>query len=156
MQTPLLLGLLFFCSACELIGHEPLIPAIATDLASYTLTPENQRVTVEIEWSYTNTTSKTTFLARCGDQVIPALDWLKDTGWVVTYAPICPETIAIPAKVRPGQSYSKVSRFPLSTPVPAGTYRLRLPLYAAWYPPESQSFPTEQRISNTFEFKIAR
>ncbi len=141
---------------------------IQTDQETYALVLDDEinALVLSMRVSYTNPSSRTTYLPKCGkEKPVPVLQKLDSTGWINALSPVCPMILLPPIRVEPRQTYTQAvvlqsSLFPiyprLSVNEISGTYRLLYKIYETGsrdgqLGDPNIMVPLAARVSNTFQ-----
>jgi hypothetical protein len=143
--------------------------AFQTDSLSYTLTRERDLTVVGVRVRFTNPRNERVYFVNCNGATSHHLEKLVQGEWVIAWVPALPACLSPVITVDAGASYDwdtwiysgtgnlhpqfRVSYVP-------GIYRLvwgsLLRTYSANAYPFGEPLPFEQRVSNTFELRLAQ
>lgn len=163
-----LAGIVVACGAVT-AAEEHGDASLRTDANVYQLQRDSRgNLTVEIPFTYHNTTGKTVYLVNCNGAVPPSLEKWQDGEWVAGWNPVVLLCLSPPIQVPPNGVYEDTLRV-LAAPYgsnagpqfevadPDGTYRLvwhvALHDYDLDDPPAGTPLPLENRLSNSFDLR---
>lgn len=142
-----------------------------TDSESYTLTQPGPWYEATIRFTFHNDLKKNVYFVNCGGATGILLEKFVDSTWKPVWSPVMTTCLSAPLIVAAGKDWRseiRVSAAPIGSnflpqfsvrDIP-GTYRVQWTHALRSYDPSKPRFgtqlPLQQRISNSFEIKIAR
>jgi hypothetical protein len=162
---PLLLAGFAMCASSQgVTDGSGVRPALSTDRAEYAVDTRGAISLVRIVATYTNTTRRTRYIGRCGDEMPRfVLDDFDGSSWSVSYRPICALVQVPPIEVPPGgrrtDTITVVDQPNLRTDNTLSlerrgrTYRLVYAIFGDYEPRsmrELDLLPVEERASSGF------
>lgn len=79
---------------------------LQTDRSEYELRRTDQRLEVEIPFTYTNVTGETVFVVHCDGIAPPSLEKRVDDRWVHAWSAVVPQCLSEPIEIGPGATYA--------------------------------------------------
>jgi hypothetical protein len=148
--------------------NEPVDPPIVTDRPAYTLTPENNGLSVTISYVFTNRTGGPVYVVNCRGGFARTLQRWNGVAWVDAWAPGVLDCLSDPIVINAEESFATqlhvwgarpgsdwLPQFDVTDP--SGWYRLvwidALSSFNRSASPFGAQIPLEMRVSNSFELR---
>ncbi len=157
------------CDTLDWLGPED-ERLIQTEELEYQLTPDWVGLSVEIPYTFTNSTGRRVYLPNCNGSFGIRLIREQDGEWITAWAPIRPACASPPIVIEPGATFANTLRAwgapPDSTnwgpnfdlDDPSGTYRIEWSRphfsYDANAPSSGTVLPFKARVSNRFSLRM--